>query len=171
MTKENENVKVRTQAEQETGKTQLDQKHAELIDTQDVGQGNLEVFQEENVQFYSTVKTEDFKDKVKVFNAINNTDGSLSDLIGEKIKLKDVIAHPVTIQQDDKDNPVDCVRIVIITESGKSYGAVSDGIVNSLQKIFAIFGRPSYEPGLDVVVRQKKTRLGWTTLTLEVLTG
>ena len=58
-------------------------------------------------------------------------------------------------------------RIVLIDDKGESYQCVSNGVWGSLKKMFAVYGAPTYEEPINVVVKQVKVKRG-TMLTLEV---
>lgn len=101
------------------------------------------------------------KSKVAIYNAINSAEKSITDMIGKRIEIADVVAHPITITDEETGEMVDTLRTVIIDKDGVAYQAVSGGINNSLQKLFSIFGMPSWKDNpVKVEVRQVKTRNG-----------
>ena len=122
-------------------------------------------------QMYCTIKAEDKKTKVEVFNAINSPDEKLSEHIGEVINLTNVIAHPVELADEVTGEVIQCLRTILIDEKGVSYEAVSGGVANALQRIMQIFGQPeTWEKPLKVKAVQKATRNGnnkVTTLKVE----
>lgn len=104
------------------------------------------------------------KSKVKIYNAINSSEKSLSDMIGKRIDVIDVVAYPVELTDEDTGELIKTVRIVLIDKDGIGYNAVSSGITNSLNKIFGIIGTPEggawHEEPVAMEVRQVKTRNG-----------
>lgn len=122
-------------------------------------------------QMYCTIKADDKKTKVDVFNAINSPDEKLSEHIGEVINLKNVIAHPVQLTDEVTGEIIECLRTILIDDKGVSYEAVSGGVANALQRIMQIFGQPeTWEHPLKVKAVQKATRNGnnkVTTLKVE----
>ena len=99
--------------------------------------------------------------KVKIYNAINGAENSLTDFIGKPLEIVDVVAHPVQLMDEETGEVVNTVRVVLIDKNGVGYSAVSQGVVNSLARIFQIVGMPSWknEP-VKMEVRQIKTRNG-----------
>lgn len=104
--------------------------------------------------------------KVKIYNAISNAEKQLSDFINSELNVVDVVAHTVTLQ-DQNGVMNECVRTILIDDKGVGYQAVSGGVVSSLQRIFAIVGMPSWkdEP-VKIVPKQIKTQGGKSVLTL-----
>ena len=101
------------------------------------------------------------KSKIAIYNAINSADENLADHIGEVIEVVDVVAHPVTLADEQTGEIVEALRTVLVAKDGKTYTAVSQGITNSLQRVFSIVGMPSWkdEP-VKMKIKQVKTRNG-----------
>lgn len=101
------------------------------------------------------------KSKIRIYNAVNSADGKLSDHIGEVLEVEDVVAHPVMLVDEETGELIPCLRTVLVTTDGKTYAAVSQGITNSLNKIFGIVGMPSWKVDpVKMKIRQVKTRNG-----------
>lgn len=107
--------------------------------------------------------------QVKIYNAINNAKEKLDDHINEVINCVDVVAHPISILDENTGEMVDTVRVVIIDDKGVGYEAISVGIISSLTKLFGIVGRPSYNPPLKMKVVKQSTRKGFKTNTIELV--
>lgn len=118
---------------------------------------------------YCSLKGNDLDTKKKIYNAVSDS-SPLHDMIGKTIKVRDIIAQ--NVQLEDMQNPgemVDTVRVVLIDDKGKAFGTVSSGVMNSLQNIFAIVGQPeSWADPLPVIVREKTGRKGFRFLSLEL---
>lgn len=101
------------------------------------------------------------KSKVAIYNAVNGADESIADHIGEVLEVVDVVAYPVTITDEETGEILEALRTVLVTKDGKAYTAVSQGITNSLARIFSIVGMPSWkdEP-VKMKIKQIKTRNG-----------
>lgn len=115
-----------------------------------------------NANFYCSIQNDGSrKSKVKIYNAINNADKKIADCIGETLELVDVVAHPAQVVDEETGEVVEILRTVLIDKDGVSYSASSVGITNSLEKIFAIVGMPSWadEP-LKVKIKQIATGNG-----------
>ena len=115
-----------------------------------------------NAQFFCSIADDGTrKSKVAIFNAVNGADESLGDHIGEVLEVVDVVAHPVTLTDEETGEIINSLRTVLITKDGKTYTAVSQGITNALARVFSIVGMPSWkdEP-VKMKIKQIKTRNG-----------
>lgn len=104
-------------------------------------------------------------EKARVYNAMNNPEHRIGDCINKELFIKDVLAEMIEVSRtDDKDNPVldengeqvkDLVpRIVLIDDKGEAYQAVSTGIFNAVKKAIAVFGAPTWDEPLHIIVKQ-----------------
>ena len=103
------------------------------------------------------------------YNAISNAEFKVDDFINKELKITDVVVHPVEIVDEKTGEVSNMLRTILIDTEGKGYAAVSYGVLSSLQRMFAIVGKPSWkdEP-LTIVPKKETTRNGnkVTTLTL-----
>lgn len=120
---------------------------------------------------YCSINANTTEEKALIFNAISNTDESLSDHIGETLKITDVIAHQVDMFSDAEGANVKMTRVILIDENGKTYGCVSTGIMSALKLIFPIVGMPPYNPPIPLKVIQKTGRKGYKFLSVAVDMG
>lgn len=113
-------------------------------------------------KFFCSIKDDGSrKSKVAIYNAVNGADESISDHIGEVLEVVDVVAYPVTITDDETGEIMEVLRTVLVTKDGKAYTAVSQGITNSLARIFSIVGKPSWKDDpVKMKIKQVKTRNG-----------
>lgn len=120
--------------------------------------------------FFSSIKDDGSREsRIKIYNAVNSSDQKIDDHIGEVFNLRDVVAHPVRLVDEKTGEVTDSVRTILIMEDGSTYAAVSEGIVGSLSKLFAIVGAPTYEPALPITVKKLKTRRGYYTNVIEIV--
>lgn len=122
----------------------------------------MDMLMNPNEQFFCSIPDDGKRaTKIKIYNAINSAETSLTDMIGKPLDVVDVVAHPISLTDEETGEIIDTVRIVLITKDGKAYHGVSNGILNSLQKIFSIVGMPSWaDDPVKMEVRQVKTRNG-----------
>lgn len=124
-----------------------------------------------SAMYCSLPDTGSMKDKAAIFNAVNSPDKRISDCIGETINLANIIAHPIQLVDENSGELMSAMRMVLIDVNGKSYEAVSSGLVNAVQRILQIFGQPeTWEKPIPVKPVQKSTRNGnnkVTTLKIE----
>jgi len=129
---------------------------------------NPSIFENTNQALFSSIKVEDRATQIKVFNAINGAENSLADHVGEVIEITDMVAHPITLQDEVTKEDVQAMRVVLLTADGVGYHAVSGGVVSSLQKLIGVVGQAPWTPALKVVPVEQKTRKGFKTLTLRL---
>lgn len=137
---------------------------------------NLAVFDNNNVSLeqditntndiYTSINLDAPENKAKLFKAMNNPDERIADMINKEIKVTDIFCEMIECTNED-GNVTICPRVVLIDEKGKSYYAVSTGIYNSVKKLIAIFGVPTWNPAITIIPKQisKKDR---KILTLDV---
>ena len=80
--------------------------------------------------------------KVAIFNAINRADKNVSEHLNEVLNIINVVAHPITLTDEETGEIVTCLRTVFITDKGENYVAVSGGVASALSRIFSIVGSP-----------------------------
>lgn len=132
-----------------------------------------ELMNPKTTEMYCSVQNDGtMESKAKVYNMINNPDKRISDVIGEVIYIKDVLAHSIEVVSEETGEIIQALRTVIIDDKGVSYEAVSQGVTNSLSRIMDIFGQPNtWEKPIPVKPVQKSTRNGnnkVTTLKVEL---
>ena len=117
---------------------------------------------------YCSMKAESDTDKVKLFNAMNNPDKRVADCINMTINAKDLYIEIVNCTNEETGEVTSCPRIVIIDDKGVSYQAVSIGIYSALKKAIQVFGEPTWNKPVKLMVQQitKGTR---KMLTLSVV--
>jgi hypothetical protein len=102
---------------------------------------------------YSSVSTDSVEDKKKLVNAMNNPTYKLNDFINKTINMQDIYAENVELTDSDTGELYEAVRVVILDTDGNSYQTISKGVYNSLSKIMAVMGPPTWKDGLKVEVK------------------
>lgn len=116
-------------------------------------------------QFYCSIANDGSrKSAIAIYNAVNSADESLADHINETLDIVNVLAYPVTLTDEETGEIFDALRTVLVDKHGKAYTAVSQGITNSLARIFSIVGSPENgawekEP-VKMKIKQIQTRNG-----------
>lgn len=116
---------------------------------------------------FCSIKEDSLEAKKLVYNASNNPTHKIDGYINKEIALKDVFVEIIEVANENTRELEQAPRIVLIDDKGESYQCVSTGIFGSLKKLMAIFGEPTWEEPIHVVVKQVKVKRG-TMLTLEV---
>ena len=125
----------------------------------------LEQFKDPNGQFYCSIKNDNTrKSQIAIYNAINGADEQVADHINEVLEIVNVVAHPVTLTDEETGEIITALRTVLIDKNGKGYVAVSGGIANAVSRIMSIIGEPTNgawekEP-VKMKIKQVKTRNG-----------
>ena len=89
-----------------------------------------------------------------LFKAMNNTEKRIGDCINMTINAKDLFCEVVNCINQQTGEVQVCPRIVIIDDKGVGYQAVSLGVYSAIKKIIQVFGAPSWETPLPLVVKQ-----------------
>lgn len=103
---------------------------------------------------YCSVQGGDRKAKAMVYNAMNNPEHRIGDCINKKIKVKDVLCEIIDMTDENTGEVIQAPRVVLIDEKGESYQAVSNGIFNAVKKAIAVFGAPTWDEPLEILIKQ-----------------
>lgn len=139
----------------------------------------LMIFDNEKSNIYTTLKCESEVDKKKLYNALENCDVLLMDVINSELSIKDVYVQEIhkvvkndkdEIQYNEKTGEVliqTKYRTIIFDENGKTYATGAYGVINSLKRIFSIYGTPNnWTEPVKVKVVRKSTKNGKQSLSL-----
>lgn len=118
-------------------------------------------------QFSSVVAVTD-EEKAKLYNAMNNPEKRLADCINMTINAKDLYVEVVNCTNKETGEVNACPRIVIIDDKGVSYQCVSIGIFSAFKKLIQVYGAPTWEKPLKLMVKQI-TKGQLKMLTLDVV--
>lgn len=108
----------------------------------------------ESPSTYCSVQGGDRKAKALVYNAMNNPTHRVGDCINKKLMIKDVLAEVIELENEETGEMQQVPRVVLIDENGESYQAVSTGIFNAVKKAIAVFGAPTWDEPLPIVIKQ-----------------
>ena len=117
---------------------------------------------------YSSIKGESREEKARLYKAKSNPDKRIADCINQKIYVKDLYMEVVSLTNEETGEISDCPRVVLLDKDGISYTSVSFGIYNSLKSLVAVYGEPTWEDPIPVIVRQKETGKNRKQLVLDV---
>lgn len=117
-------------------------------------------------KFYSSIQTENFEDRITVFNAVQGSN-PLADNIGKVINLKDFIVQSVTLPDDKTGEVNEAPRCTLIDADGTAYHATSVGIMGVLLQLYKIAGEPSgWAHPIAVQAVREKGNNGYNFFTL-----
>lgn len=127
------------------------------------------MFENTSSALFSTIQVTDRASKIKLYNAISDSENALDDHKGDILEITDMVAHPIELEDEVTKEMVQAMRVVLLDKDGTGYHAVSSGVVSSMQRIIAIVGQgPWTDEPLQIVPVEKKTRKGFKTLTLKL---
>ena len=116
-----------------------------------------------------TKKVESLEEKKALFNALESCDVLLSNCEGQEIAIKDVFCEPRTVIDEKTGETRTKYRTILFDVNGQTYATGSYGIYNMLERMFLIYGMPTWEEGVKVVVRRRPIKDGKTTLTFDLV--
>lgn len=129
---------------------------------------NVETKNNENV--YCSVKCKNYEDKKNLFNALEQADILLNDVVGSEFELKDVYVRRYEKINEETGEVENKVRVILFDTEGKSYATGSFGIFNIIGRIIEAFGTPdTWSEPLKVKVIKKDIDNNKKMLSLEVL--
>lgn len=129
------------------------------------------IMESKKLGHYYSFQPETMKDKVTLFNALNNPNKRIEDCINMEIKVKHILVEQVEIIEERTGEMIVAPRIVLLDDKNESYTCVSLGMFSALKRTFQIFGEPSeWKKAITFRVVQKATRNGNNkVLTLELI--
>lgn len=126
------------------------------------------IFENTQTALFSSITVTDRATQIKVYNAINSSENSLNDHLGEVLSITDMVAHPIELEDEVTKETIQAMRVVLLDKDGVAYHSVSGGVVSSLQKIIGIVGQAPWTPALELSCVEVKTRKGFKTMTLKL---
>ncbi len=103
---------------------------------------------------FCSMHAETAEEKAKLYNAMNNPEKRIGDCINMTINAKDLYIEVVNCTNEETGEVTACPRIVIIDDKGVGYQAVSVGIFSALKKVVQVFGAPTWETPVKLMVQQ-----------------
>lgn len=108
------------------------------------------------------------KEDAKIFAALNNPEFRLANFINKTLKIQNVLVEIREIMNNETGEIETAPRVVLISEDGKAYQAVSKGIFNAVKNAYEVFGQAPWDPPLEIEVKQIAVGKG-SMLTFDVL--
>lgn len=96
------------------------------------------------------------EDKKKLYKVMTNPDHKLADFINKTISVTDIFSENCQLTDGKTGEVKTMPRIVLIDKDGVSYQCVSYGIYNSIKKLIQIYGLPTWEEPINLLVKQIK---------------
>ena len=133
---------------------------------------NISVIERErDILKYSSLNLEEMEDKTKLYNALQKCDILLNDIKGQKINVTGVyIEKKKKAEIDELTGEIihnketgevtlkDAYRTILFDDEGKTYVTSSFGVFNSISQIIQIFGNPTKDNIIHVIVDEKETK-------------
>ncbi|MEC3696422.1 hypothetical protein ABEX84_21400 [Bacillus subtilis] len=165
-TTENEVINAEELQAEEVQSTEI----VEAVAKEDIAKFSPSMFENPAENIVSTISGEDRKARIALYNAVSNSEHSLSDHKGEILEVTDYVAHAVTLNDEQTGEDIQAMRIVLVTKDGTGYHSVSGGVAQSLQRIIGLVGKgPWTDEPLKMVCKEIKTRKGFKTLSLVLM--
>ena len=116
---------------------------------------------------YCSVKGGDRLTKAKVYNAMNNPEHKVGDMINKTINVKDVLVEIIELANEETGEVEEAPRVVLIDDKGQAYQAVSQGIFSAVKNAIQVFGAPTWEEPLPCLIKQVPVKSG-SMLTFDI---
>lgn len=112
--------------------------------------------------------TGDRKKDAQIFSALNNPEYRLANFINKRLKIANVLVEIRELMNDETGEIETAPRVVLISDEGKAYQAVSKGVFNAVMNACTVFGNAPWEPALEIEVKQVAVGRG-SMLTFDVV--
>lgn len=125
------------------------------------------------VKKFTTLSVETEEDVKKIYNATQDCDVRLNDIVNQEIEIEGIyIEERPTTTLDDETGEVkegSKFRTILFGTDGKSYVAGAYGIYNSISEIIGLFGFPTPEKPMKLLVKKRPICDGKETLVLKYI--
>lgn len=129
----------------------------------------IERLKSNNVAVYSSFTGDDFKTKLKVSAALQSAK-SIGDNLGKVIELENFIVQGIEIADENTGEVINTSRVILVDTKGESFYGISSGLLNGLENLVGVLGRPADWPEpVKVKVTEVKTRKGFKVFNLETI--
>lgn len=116
---------------------------------------------------FCSVQGGDRATKARIFNAANNPEHKVGDMINKVIMVKDILAEVIEIENEETGEVEQAPRVVLIDDKGEAYQAVSQGIFNAVKNAIQVFGAPTWDEPLPCLIKQVSVKNG-SMLTFDI---
>lgn len=92
----------------------------------------------------------------------------LDEIRDKNITVANYVVQPIELADEQTGELRAVPRVILITDEGKAYYAISVGVFSALQNMVSLFGVPSESEHwpLTFIPKEEKTRKGFKVLTL-----
>lgn len=125
-------------------------------------EGNITAVLTSRKTTFCSFKAATDEEQVELFNMITAPDKRLAEMINLVIPVKDIFAEEVQCRKEDGTFDI-APRIVVITDDGKSYQAVSQGVLNAFTMLITSFGPPTWDDPICIQPYQISKTAGGQT--------
>lgn len=124
-----------------------------------------------NVAIYSSVTGNDRASRMTVAKAVTDS-VPLSENLNTEIELAHFVVQAVDVKDVQANATINAPRVILIDSKGKAYHSISTGILEAVNNICGLFGKPGDLDGmwpLKVKAVEERTRSGFKVITLKVI--
>lgn len=119
---------------------------------------------------YCSFAPDTVEGKKALYKAMSEADCKLSDVLGQNIDLKDIYVEMVNMLDNNTGEYRAVPRVVLFDRTGKSYAAISWGLMRSVEQLLRAFGAPSdWGEPVTVQIAQQSLKEGKRTFRLKVV--
>lgn len=140
------------------------------MENNEVQESGLTLLSNSN-NFYSSFKPKNTEDRKKLFNALEKCDVVLNDIIGQQIKVKDIIINEYPRKDKETGEEIsNGHRTILIDEDGKSYVTASNYFFFAIAKAINMLGQPeTWETPLEIKIVKRPLKNGNQALGFELV--
>lgn len=128
-----------------------------------------ERFQNSDIKIKTNITDDGTEEsKIAVFNLLNDADEPLSEFIGIPLKITQWLVQVVNVTSEFTGEVSEAPRVILQDVKGVSYGCVSWGIFNSLEKLVMTFPPERWAEGIDIVIKNKTIKDNKKTMIIKL---
>lgn len=130
----------------------------------------LVAFNTENTELGTVqhfIDTSTREGKIKLYSALQNAE-KLDEHLNEPLEMVNAVAQAVQVTDDKTGEISNSVRVIIVTDDGNAYAAISPTLAAGLNTMFGIFGTPNaWTEPLAIKVVERRSRRGFKFFSIE----
>lgn len=119
--------------------------------------------------YYTSLDVDKLENKKIVLRCLGECDERVKQCINAKITVANIFAHMVELANDETGEISQQPRVVLISPDGLTYECVSQGVYRDVSALIWLFGKPPWNPPLELIPRLIDLKGGRNMLKLELV--
>src|SRR5438105_1595399 len=107
---------------------------------------------------WTTLPTESVADKIRAVNISNQPGRALEDVLGQDLEIEHLLLKGIQIANQETGELAECVLLLLVPHTGQPVQCVSWGVLQGIETIATMCGRPPWSPPITVRISPMRTK-------------